>query len=165
MSRIYEQIEKDVEKIIGQYDGDKNGEVTINEAIEFFKRMGSKYPEKCAIELFKMYDLDNDGKISYDEIQEEIFKRYQDKVREDQIRQYFQDDIEAFLLRYDKNRDNKIDLKELEQCFESIGSDHPKENADHIFTEIDINRDGYLTIDEIKNYCRKTFRSKPYNQF
>ncbi|KAN0024546.1 hypothetical protein ACTFIV_008954 [Dictyostelium citrinum] len=164
MSRIYDQIEKDVEKIIGQYDGDKNGEVTMNEAIEFFKRMDSKNPERSAIELFKIYDLDHDGKISYDEIQEEIFKRYQDKVRENQIKQYFQDDIDAFLLRYDKNRDNKIDIKELEQCFESIGSDHPKENAQHIFAEIDINRDGSLTIDEIKNYCRKTFRSKPYYQ-
>lgn len=54
-------IQKKKKEIIGQYDGDKNGEVTINEAIEFFKRMGSKYPEKCAIVLFKMYDLDNEG--------------------------------------------------------------------------------------------------------
>ncbi|KAN0021711.1 hypothetical protein ACTFIU_003855 [Dictyostelium citrinum] len=164
MARIYDQIEKDVENIIGKYDGDKNGEVTMNEAIEFFKRMDSKNPEKSAIELFKIYDLDHDGKISYDEIQEEIFKRYQDKVRENEIKQYFEDDIDAFLLRYDKNRDNKIDIKELEQCFESIGSDHPKENAQHIFAEIGNNRDGFLTIDEIKNYCRNNFRSKPYYQ-
>ncbi|EGC36957.1 hypothetical protein DICPUDRAFT_77398 [Dictyostelium purpureum] len=143
MSSFADQIEKDVQSMLKKYNAKDC--ITKDEAISYFKNSGSKFPERNASYLFKAMDLDHDGKLTLDEIRAGLIKEYSEKL-EDTIEL----DIDAFFLKHDINKDQKIHKKEMIQYFEDLGTQFPSQAAEAIFKDIDTDKDNVITPNELE---------------
>ena len=65
----------EIRRKFAEYDGDGNGQVTVEEAHEILRRELAFTPEQ-SIHLVKKYDKNGDGSLSYDE-----FVRFYCKVK------------------------------------------------------------------------------------
>ena len=76
-----------------------------------------------------------------------------------------EDKLEWAFRQYDVDNSGELDQKEMSLAYKSIyemlksigeiPSGDPAEKAEVIFKEIDINQDGFLTLDEFLRGCRK----------
>ena len=63
----------EIRRKFAEYDGDGNGQVTVEEAHEILRRELAFTPEQ-SIQLVKRYDKNGDGQLSYDEFVKFYFK-------------------------------------------------------------------------------------------
>ncbi|KAM9954543.1 hypothetical protein ACTFIW_003143 [Dictyostelium discoideum] len=156
-----QNIVEEVQRMLDTYDTNKDGEITKAEAVEYFKGKKAFNPERSAIYLFQVYDKDNDGKITIKELAGDIdfdkaLKEYKEKqAKSKQQEAEVEEDIEAFILRHNKDDNTDITKDELIQGFKETGAKDPEKSANFILTEIDENKDGTITVKELRVGCRR----------
>lgn len=94
----YTPNEEELQKFIEEVDTDKSGRITLNEFIEYMDRtyVVSNDITQEVVEAFKIFDIDNNGCITYDEFKN-ILTKYGDKFDEQDVKDIFR------LTDYDKN--------------------------------------------------------------
>ncbi|KAN0031453.1 hypothetical protein ACTFIV_005317 [Dictyostelium citrinum] len=153
-----QNIVEDVQKMLETYDTNKDGEITMVEAVEYFKSKKAFNPSRSAMYLFNVYDKDNDGKITIKELAGDIdfdkalkeYKAKQDKSKQQE--KEIEEDVEAFILYHNKDDDRNITKKELIDGFKETGARDPEKSATFILNEIDKNGDGIITVVELRKY-------------
>ncbi|KAM9989088.1 hypothetical protein ACTFIY_005122 [Dictyostelium cf. discoideum] len=156
-----QSIVEEVQKMLDTYDTNKDGEITKAEAVEYFKGKKAYNPERSAIYLFQVYDKDNDGKITIKELAGDIdfdkaLKEYKEKKAKSKYQEKeVEEDIEAFILRHNKDDNTDITKDELIQGFKETGAKDPEKSANFILTEMDENKDGTITVKELRVYYQK----------
>ncbi|KAM9982327.1 hypothetical protein ACTFIZ_006848 [Dictyostelium cf. discoideum] len=156
-----DKIVEQVQKMLATYDTNKDGEITKAEAVEYLREKKSFNPERVAMFLFQMYDKDNDGKITIKELSGNIdfdkaLKEYREKkAKAKQQEIEVEEDIEAFILRHNRDDNTDITKDELIQGFKETGSIDPEKSANFILAEIDENKDGTITTKELRTYYQK----------
>lgn len=121
---------------------DKNNDQTLDrkEFNAFYHPFNYEYMHENEINnTFKFHDKNKDGFITFDE--------YSDENAEKETVEY---DKEHFK-QYDKDSNGKLDRKEVEKW---VIPDHKQlavDEAKHLISETDANKDGKLTIDEIRD--------------
>lgn len=124
-----------------QYDHDKDGKVSLDEAIRNAEDMGGTEDEhaKTAAKLkFKAADKDGNGFLEEGELARFIFPGADEAVEEAAAI--------AELARRDVDRDNKLSIVELWEAEETDLEDDAKKE----FEKLDADHDGKLDVHELK---------------
>ncbi|KAM9991700.1 hypothetical protein ACTFIZ_005116 [Dictyostelium cf. discoideum] len=146
---IVNGMNKDLESFFEKYDTDRSGKITRVEMIESLKKAGKKNPERIAAFLFRD-DIDNNGELTVEEAKLRI-----GRMNNEKIENILNWDIERFLKENDKDGDRKVTRGEVLKRFTDQGAVDPEHITDSIFKQMDINRDGEITCNEIKEFNRK----------
>ncbi|KAM9311361.1 mitochondrial adenyl nucleotide antiporter SLC25A23-like [Gastrophryne carolinensis] len=118
-------------QLFRQLDANQDGHVDINELREGLAAMGMRGCHNAEQEILRAGDTDKDGQLSFEE-----FTRYL-KEREKRLLIMFNS--------LDRNNDGRIDVSEIQACFQSLGVQIDSGQAQKILLSMD--RDGTLTID------------------
>ncbi|KAM9986438.1 hypothetical protein ACTFIY_010856 [Dictyostelium cf. discoideum] len=146
---IVKGMNKDLESFFEKYDSDRNGKITRVEIVESLTRAGKKNPERIAAFLFRD-DTDKNGELSIEEAKLRI-----GKMNNEKIENVLNWDVERFIKENDKDGDGKVNRSEVLRRFTEQGALDPEQITDSIFRQMDINRDGEITCNEIKEFNRK----------
>ncbi|XP_064625834.1 reticulocalbin-2-like isoform X2 [Lineus longissimus] len=136
------QMTKDDRKKFDLADESGDGTLDFKEFVAYhnphnFARMAPVEVEKT----MRDYDKDKDGKISYTE--------YQQKDESEEAKEEDQAEMEKQFKSYDKNNDGHLDADEVKAWVIPAMDELSVEEAAHLFTEADKDKDGKLTMDEI----------------
>ncbi|KAN0034811.1 hypothetical protein ACTFIV_001343 [Dictyostelium citrinum] len=146
---IVKQMNKDLEGFFDKYDSDRNGKITHLEMVESLKKAGKKNPERIAAFLFKN-DTDKNGELSIEEVKVRI-----GRMNSENIETVLNWDIERFIRDNDKDGDKKVTRQEVLERFTKQGALDPERITEGIFRQMDLNKDGEITVDEIREFNRK----------
>ncbi|CAF1196477.1 unnamed protein product [Adineta ricciae] len=94
------------------------------------------------IEIFAAIDRDCSGRITYEEFHAAMKLLKLDFNNDDEIKQLFR--------RFDTTNNGQIDLAEFLQQIKPPMNERRHRAALHVFNSMDINKDGKLTIEDIK---------------
>ena len=72
-------IDQELQDAFKFFDGDKDGYITSLELRNAMNNLGDEYTPEEAEEMIKEGDLDNDGKISFDEFMKIVLSKYNKK--------------------------------------------------------------------------------------
>ncbi|KAK5583210.1 hypothetical protein RB653_004801 [Dictyostelium firmibasis] len=150
-------IVEQVQSMLDTYDTNKDGEITKSEAVEYFKSKKAFNPERSAMALFRVYDKDNDNKITIKELAGDIdFEKALKEYQENQEKEKEVDlDVEAFILKFDIDDNKKVSKEEAIAIFAETGAKDPNKSANFIFEEMDSDKDGVITLNEMRSYYKK----------
>ncbi|KAN0030810.1 hypothetical protein ACTA71_009455 [Dictyostelium dimigraforme] len=155
MSQI--NIYEEIKKFVDTFDLNKDGFITSKEIFHsFLKRMnGNVYQASQATGvLCTTVDVNRDGKFSYNE----IAKYCQDNARK-MIEQNCEiaalADVEAFLVRYDKDKDRKLTKTEFVEYFKQQGGYTPYSDRDYVLKIIDLDKDGCVSPNELQEWFKR----------
>ncbi|KAM9976302.1 hypothetical protein ACTFIR_010143 [Dictyostelium discoideum] len=151
-SKIYE----DVHNFVKDNDLDRDGKVTSFEIYRsFLKKMnGDVYHASQATGvLCSTIDIDHDGKFSYCEIAKYCKDEAQKKIEQIAEVAAFAD-VEAMLLRFDKDKDKKLTKEEFLEYFKGKGNT-PYSDRDQYLKVIDLDKDGCVTANELQEFFKK----------
>ncbi|KAM5170051.1 mitochondrial adenyl nucleotide antiporter SLC25A23-like [Mantella aurantiaca] len=112
-------------------DANKDGHVDVTELREGLRALGVRTGGNPEQEILRVGDTDQDGQLNFEE-----FTRYLAE-REKRLLIMFNS--------LDRNNDGRIDVSEIQQCFQSLGVHITQDQAHKILQSMD--RDGTLTID------------------
>ncbi|EAL65571.1 calcium-binding protein [Dictyostelium discoideum AX4] len=150
------KIFQDIQNFIQDYDLNKDYSVTSSEIYQsFLKKMNgdSLKASQAAGVLCSTVDMDNDGKFSY----YEISKYCADQAKK-QIEQNAETaalaDVEALLLRLDKDKDKKLNKTEFVKFFKEQGY-NPYSDPDYVLKIIDLDKDGYVSASELQEWFKQ----------
>ncbi|KAK5575245.1 hypothetical protein RB653_010502 [Dictyostelium firmibasis] len=146
----------EIETFVKSYDLNKDGIVTPPEIFRSFMKLLND-PQKASQAtgvLVSTIDLNGDGKISYNEI-----LKYSSDVARKKIEQNHEigamADVQAFLVRYDKDNNNKIDKKEFVEFFKQQGGYTPYSSRDRVLKSIDFDKDDCVSAEELQGWFKK----------
>ncbi|EAL65589.1 calcium-binding protein [Dictyostelium discoideum AX4] len=150
------KIFEEVQNFVQNYDLNKDGSVTSYDIyLSFLKKMnGDVYKASQATGvLCSTIDMDHDGKFTYCE----IAKYCVDKAKK-QIEQNAEiaalADVEAMLLRFDKDKDKKLSQTEFLEYFKGRGYT-PYSDRDQYLKIIDLDKDGCVSVNELQEWFKK----------
>ncbi|KAN0026398.1 hypothetical protein ACTFIV_007382 [Dictyostelium citrinum] len=149
MSSVSEHCLFEIKPTILKCDKNKDRQYSIDEIIQLLKKSNSKNPERLAVLLFKSLNKKLDQSLCFNDIDDrEISKncdRFKDKPELD---------IESFLLRFNKNNDKMISHHELKTKLDELGCGNSKKTADYVFEQIDTNKEGSLSYDDLEDFVQ-----------
>ncbi|EGC28857.1 hypothetical protein DICPUDRAFT_59151 [Dictyostelium purpureum] len=145
VSDVCKKIEEDIESMLQKYDKNGDKSLTRGEIVESLSQINARNPLKTALLIFKRLDTNRDGTISINEIRNNATQLNQ-KNLEDAIRR----EVTQILDNHDKNGDQKITLDEMVESLIKTSNLDKEKTADIYFYEIDTDKDGVLTVDELK---------------
>ncbi len=136
-------------KLFSQIDINNDGEITVDELFAGIQKFyTSETMRKDVEEIFKYLDMDNSGKIEYEEF-----------VRAAVNKECFmQENVLRFAFNFfDKDGSGEISYKEIEETFKQSITDKAKvrEALKQIFKEADINGDKSISFEEFSNLITK----------
>ncbi|KAM9962524.1 hypothetical protein ACTFIR_005432 [Dictyostelium discoideum] len=146
---IVKGMNRDLESFFEKYDSDRNGKITHIEIVEALRKAGKKNPERIAAFLFRD-DTDKNGELTIEEAKLRI-----GRMNNEKIENVLNWDVERFIKDNDKDGDRKITRDEVLKRFTEQGALDPEHITDAIFRQMDLNHDGVITCDEIKEFNRK----------
>ncbi|KAN0033290.1 hypothetical protein ACTA71_002714 [Dictyostelium dimigraforme] len=155
MASVSELCLYEIKPAILKCDKNKDRKYSIDEIIQLLKRGSSKYPEKSAVLLFKSLNKKLDESISFNDIDDGEISKNCDKFNDKP-----ELDIESFLLRFNKNDDKMISHHELKTRLEELGSSNSKKTSDYVFEQIDINKDGSLSYENLEKFVHLNMRQE-----
>ncbi|KAN0028578.1 hypothetical protein ACTFIV_010424 [Dictyostelium citrinum] len=154
MSNI--DIYKEIQNFIDTYDLNKDGKITPQEIYNsLLKKMKNPFEaSKATGVLCTTIDINKDGFFSYNE----IVKYNQDRAKK-MIEQNAETaalaDVEAFLVRFDKDKDRKLNKTEFVEYFKGQGGYTPYSDRDYILKFVDLDKDGCVSANELQEWFKK----------
>ncbi|KAM9967412.1 hypothetical protein ACTFIW_001496 [Dictyostelium discoideum] len=151
-SYIYEE----VQKFARGYDVNKDGALSPQEIYySFLKSMNGNIhlASKAAGVLCSTIDINKDGKFSYHEIAKYCADNAKKLIEQNAEIAAFAD-VEAMLLRFDKDNDRKLSKTEFVEYFKG-GTDTPYSDRDYVLKFIDLDKDGSVSANELQEWFKK----------
>ncbi|KAL2155400.1 hypothetical protein VTH82DRAFT_142 [Thermothelomyces myriococcoides] len=140
MEESQSQRDRRVEELWKQLDPAGHGELDLKGLQRGLRRID--HPLKNADQMLKtilsIVDTSGDGKIQYEEFR--VFV----EAAEHQLLLLFQS--------IDRDKDGRLNKDELQSAFRRAGLSVPNRRLSGFFNEIDMNRDGYITFDEWRDF-------------
>ena len=137
---ITEEQRKDFQDIFDQFDKDKDGKISGKELKNAMVSMGQSPTDDEINEMMREVDLNQDGKIDFDEFMILMTKSSPDTQNEEEV-------INAFRV-FDKEGNGLIASSELKHIMMTIGDKMTEEEADEMVNEADIDEDGMINYEE-----------------
>ena len=131
---------KDLQDIFDQFDKDKDGKISGKELANAMVSMGQNPTDDEINEMMREVDLNQDGKIDFDEFMILMTKNSPDTQAEEEV-------INAFRV-FDKEGNGLIASSELKHIMMTIGDKMSEEEADEMVNEADIDEDGMINYEE-----------------
>ena len=157
-----------VNLIFKAYDKDNNGYISSDEWSEALNKMsGSPISGDQATEIFKLekYDLNGDGKLSFEEFVSYMYETHTTELTEEQkssLKSLFPDNLDIKLFFESMGIDlTESDLDQIkniseQETDEGITFEHNSEKmCKALFTFTDKNNDGYVSASEMQNLIEK----------
>ena len=135
-----DQQRKDMQDIFDQFDKDKDGKISGKELANAMISMGQNPTDEEINEMMKEVDLNQDGKIDFDEFMTLMLRNSPETQTEDEV-------INAFRV-FDKEGKGLISSAELKHIMMTIGDKMTEEEADEMVNEADIDEDGMINYEE-----------------
>ncbi|EAL65573.1 calcium-binding protein [Dictyostelium discoideum AX4] len=160
------EIYQEVQKFAKGYDLNQDGVLTSQEIYySLLKKMnGNSYEaSKATGVLCSTIDINKDGKFSYHEIAKYCADNAK-KLIEQNADIAALADVEAFLLRFDKDKDRKLNKTEFVEYFKG-GTDTPYSDRDYVLKIIDLDKDGCVSANELQEWFKKKridYASRPH---
>ncbi len=137
---ITDEQRKDLQDIFDQFDKDKDGKISGKELANAMESMGQNPTDEEINEMMREVDLNQDGKIDFDEFMILMTKSSPDTQTEEEV-------INAFRV-FDKEGNGLIASSELKHIMMTIGDKMTEEEADEMVNEADIDEDGMINYEE-----------------
>ncbi|KAB2001564.1 hypothetical protein ERO13_D11G003000v2 [Gossypium hirsutum] len=67
------------------------------------------------------------------------------------------DPIQKVFNQFDKNKDGKISVSELDEVLKALGCSSPEEEIKRVMEELDVDKDGFINLSEFINLCSSSF--------
>ncbi|KAM9976303.1 hypothetical protein ACTFIR_010144 [Dictyostelium discoideum] len=158
MSIISDNIKifQDVQNFVKDYDLNKDGSVTTYEIFQsFLKKMNgnSAKASQATGVLCATVDMDHDGKFTYQEISKYCADEAKKNIEQNAETAALAD-VEALLLRLDKDKDKKLNKTEFVEYFKGHGYT-PYSDRDYVLKIIDLDKDGCVSASELQEWFKK----------
>jgi len=127
-----------IRRVFNLFDDDGNGWISENDLAEAMRSLGLFVSNKEARQLLAAADMNQDGKVDFDEFVN--FLRIRPKDSEDRLR--------AAFLRFDTDGDGTINLAELRKALTTQGEKLSNEEVDEMLKDMDTNEDGKVNFEE-----------------
>ena len=137
---ITDEQRKDYQDIFDQFDKDKDGKISGKELQNAMFSMGQNPTEDEINEMMREVDLNQDGKIDFDEFMILMTNNSPETQAEEEV-------INAFRV-FDKEGNGLIASSELKHIMMTIGDKMTEEEADEMVNEADIDEDGMINYEE-----------------
>ena len=137
---ITDEQRKELQDVFDQFDKDKDGKISAKELENAMQSMGQNPTVDEVQEMMREVDLNQDGKIDFDEFMYLMTKSSPDTQTEDEV-------INAFRV-FDKEGNGLIASSELKHIMMTIGDKMTEEEADEMVNEADIDEDGMINYEE-----------------
>ena len=137
---ITDEQRKDLQDIFDQFDKDKDGKISGKELANAMFSMGQNPTDDEINEMMREVDLNQDGKIDFDEFMILMTKSSPETQAEEEV-------INAFRV-FDKEGNGLIASSELKHIMMTIGDKMTEEEADEMVNEADIDEDGMINYEE-----------------
>jgi calmodulin len=137
---ITDEQRKDLQDIFDQFDKDKDGKISGKELANAMESMGQNPTDEEINEMMREVDLNQDGKIDFDEFMILMTKSSPDTQTEEEV-------INAFRV-FDKEGNGLIASSELKHIMMTIGDKMTEEEAEEMVNEADIDEDGMINYEE-----------------
>ena len=137
---ITDEQRKDFQDIFDQFDKDKDGKISGKELQNAMFSMGQNPTEDEINEMMREVDLNQDGKIDFDEFMILMTKSSPETQAEEEV-------INAFRV-FDKEGNGLIASSELKHIMMTIGDKMTEEEAEEMVNEADIDEDGMINYEE-----------------
>ena len=131
-------------EIFDLFDAEKNGYVDSKDSLKILASMGRKLEREDENEFLNLVDPKNEGTVSKANFLEGVETMY--TIPDD----YIPEIKEAFNF-FDKDKDGKISCKEFKQMLIRLSNEYKDQDVDELFKIVDLDLDGYITIDEFIN--------------
>ena len=137
---ITDEQRKELQDVFDQFDKDKDGKISAKELENAMQSMGQNPTVDEVQEMMREVDLNQDGKIDFDEFMYLMTKSSPDTQTEDEV-------INAFRV-FDKEGNGLISSAELKHIMMTIGDKMTEEEADEMVNEADIDEDGMINYEK-----------------
>ena len=137
---ITDEQRKDLQDIFDQFDKDKDGKISGKELANAMISMGQNPTDDEINEMMREVDLNQDGKIDFDEFMILMTKSSPETQAEEEV-------INAFRV-FDKEGNGLIASSELKHIMMTIGDKMSEEEAEEMVNEADIDEDGMINYEE-----------------
>ncbi|KAK3387275.1 mitochondrial carrier domain-containing protein [Podospora didyma] len=140
MEQSQNERDKRVEELWRKLDPAGHGELDVKGLKKGLKKIDHpmKNADHMLKEIIKTVDSNGDGKIQYEEFRSFVANA------ERQLLQLFKS--------IDRDRDGRLNKEELQAAFKRAGLSVPMRRMSGFFDEIDMNRDGYISFDEWRDF-------------
>lgn len=140
MNDIPENRIKDFREAFEIFDKDKDGYITAKELIQVMKSLNQDPSEQEINEMIKQVDLDNNGRIDFNEFAELMTKRSKETDIEEEV-------INAFRV-LDKQGQGTISTVELRHLMVTLGDKLTEEEVEEMLREADFDGNGIINYEE-----------------
>ena len=137
---ITDEQKKELQDVFDQFDKDKDGKISAKELENAMQSMGQTPTGEEINEMMREVDLNQDGKIDFDEFMSLMIKSSPDTQTEEEV-------INAFRV-FDKEGNGLISSAELKHIMMNIGDKMTEKEADEMVNEADIDEDGMINYEE-----------------
>ena len=137
---ISEEQRKELQDVFDQFDKDKDGKISGKELANAMISMGQNPTEEEINEMMREVDLNQDGKIDFEEFMILMTKSSPDTQTEEEV-------INAFRV-FDKEGNGLIASAELKHIMMTIGDKMTEEEADEMVNVADFDEDGMINYEE-----------------
>ena len=137
---ITDEQRKDLQDIFDQFDKDKDGKISGKELANAMFSMGQNPTDDEINEMMREVDLNQDGKIDFDEFMILMTNNSPETQAEEEV-------INAFRV-FDKEGNGLIASSELKHIMMTIGDKMSEEEAEEMVNEADIDEDGMINYEE-----------------
>jgi len=136
-SKLSTEKVEEIQSNFTAFDNDGNGTITAKELPKLLEQLGYETSKKHINAWLAIYDLDDDGKISFTE----FFEIYESLSQDDELL------LKSFK-EFDTDGSGAVSPDEIRAAFKKLGSRMSEEKVNELIAKVDINGDGNINYEE-----------------
>ena len=131
-------------EVFDLYDQDNDGYVFSKDALKILSSMGRKIEPEDEFEFLAIVDPKNEGRVTKENFISGVETMYT-------IPDNFIPEITDAFKVFDKDNDGKLSCKEFKDLLVNLTAEYKDKDVDELFKILDLDIDGYITIDQFIN--------------